>query len=164
MINQDNLLLNNEKVLQERKNFPLLASHPGLAYFDNAATTQKPCAVLWALQNWYTNLNANPLRGMYELSALATAKYEHARSRVAAFLGAQSEEIVFTSGATMGLNLAALMLAERLQSGAQIVISEAEHHSNMLPWREAARRHQVEVVYAPLEEEHEEIVKEDGSL
>lgn len=152
MINQEELFLHNEKVLDLRRDFPLLTAHPDLIYFDNAATTQKPKSVLWAQQNWYTNLNANPFRGMYELSARSTSKYEWSRQKVAQFVGAKPEEIIFTSGATAGINMLALMLEEKIYDGDEIVVTIMEHHSNMLPWRELARRRKARIVYAAPDE------------
>jgi len=152
MINQEKLFLNTEKVLSLRGDFPLLKAHPGLIYFDNSATTQKPQAVLWAEQNWYTNLNANPGRGMYDLGARATAKYEWSRARVAQALGANPEEVIFTSGATAGLNMAAMMLSDWVAKEDEIVVSIAEHHSNLLVWRRVAQQRGAKIVSVGLDE------------
>ncbi|MCR5216286.1 MAG: SufS family cysteine desulfurase [Lachnospiraceae bacterium] len=122
-----------------RGDFPLIASHP-LAYLDNAATTQKPAAVLKAMEEYYEKSNANPFRGVYELSEEATTAYEHARSVVADFIHAKrSEEIVFTRNASESLNLVAYSYGRKmLKPGDEIVVSVMEHHSNFLPWKMVA--------------------------
>lgn len=124
-----------------RKDFPLLMKGD-LAYLDNAATSQKPLCVLEAEKNFYENYNANPFRGLYELSEEATQAYEDARVTVQHFLNAKSErEIIFTRNSTESLNLAAFSLGELLlEPGDEIVVSILEHHSNFLPWMQAAKR------------------------
>lgn len=122
-----------------RDDFPLFAEHPGLAYLDSSATAQKPASVIKAESDFYIKYNANPLRGLYELSQQATDIYEKAREDVRRFLGAaHTEEIIFTRGATEALNLAAASYGSLLGPGDEILVSIAEHHSNFLPWREAA--------------------------
>ena len=130
--------MNTENV---RKDFPLLAANPHLAYLDNAATTQKPAAVLKAVTDFYKEANANPLRGLYELSQEATDRYEEAREAVRAFIGAAStREIIFTRNATESLNLLAYSLGEDLREGDEIALSVMEHHSNLIPWQQLAKR------------------------
>lgn len=122
-----------------RDDFPLFAEHPELAYLDSSATAQKPASVIKAESDFYIKYNANPLRGLYELSQQATEIYEKAREDVRRFLGAaHTEEIIFTRGATEALNLAAASYGSLLGPGDEILVSIAEHHSNFLPWREAA--------------------------
>ncbi|MDO4292247.1 MAG: cysteine desulfurase [Eubacteriales bacterium] len=124
-----------------RADFPLLAGQD-LIYLDNAATSQKPSCVLAAEREFYEKYNANPFRGLYDLSEQATERYEEARAVVQRFLGArEAAEIVFTRNATEGLNLVAYSLGSLLlQPGDEIVISIMEHHSNLLPWQQAAQR------------------------
>ena len=130
--------MNIDKV---RKDFPLLSENPELAYLDNAATTQKPESVLQAVTDFYTNANANPLRGLYDLSQKATDTYEEAREEVRRFIHAGScEEIIFTRNASESLNLLAYSLGEMLHEGDEIVLSVMEHHSNLIPWQQLARR------------------------
>ena len=130
--------MNTENV---RKDFPLLAANPHLAYLDNAATTQKPAAVLKAVTDFYKEANANPLRGLYELSQEATDRYEEAREAVRAFIGAAStREIIFTRNASESLNLLAYSLGEDLREGDEIALSVMEHHSNLIPWQQLAKR------------------------
>lgn len=128
---------------QIRADFPLLARYPEIAYLDNAATTQKPKEVLDAVRAYYEEENANPLRGLYDLSVRATEAYEAAREAVRGFIGAAStREIIFTRNASESLNLAAYCLSEAfLREGDEILITVMEHHSDLLPWQQAARRH-----------------------
>ncbi len=125
-----------------RKDFPLLSAQEGAIYLDSAATSQKPACVLEAERTFYEKYNANPLRGLYELSEKATQCYEEARRTVQRFIGAQHpEEIVFTRNATESLNFAAYSLGELLlKPGDEIVVSIMEHHSNIVPWQQAAKR------------------------
>lgn len=128
-----------------KQDFPLLLSRlengRQLTYLDNAATTQKPAAVIEAVSAYYRTHNANPHRGAYALSAEATDCYEGARAAVKTFIGAgQAEEIVFTRGTTEALNLVATSYGlQNLKTGDEILLSVAEHHSNLLPWQRAAR-------------------------
>ena len=125
-----------------RKDFPLIHAHPEIAYLDNSATTQKPESVLRAMQHYYLEENENPLRGLYELSVRATEAYEDAREAVRAFIGAGSiQEIIFTRNATESLNLLAYAATEAfLGEGDEILITIMEHHSNLIPWQQAAAR------------------------
>lgn len=125
-----------------RKDFPLLSAQEGAVYLDSAATSQKPACVLEAERTFYEKYNANPLRGLYELSEKATQCYEEARRTVQRFIGAQrTEEIIFTRNATESLNLAAYSLGKLLlKPGDEIVVSIMEHHSNIVPWQQAAKR------------------------
>lgn len=110
-------------------------------YLDNAATTQKPECVLQAVNNYYRTQNANPLRGLYKLSMAATDAYENSREEVRRFLNANStEEIIFTRNASESLNLVAYSYARSfLREGDIILVSIMEHHSNMIPWQQAAK-------------------------
>ena len=131
-----------------REDFPLLKNRD-IIYLDNAATSQKPAAVLDAEKQFYEKYNANPFRGLYELSEEATECYEEARKTVADFLHASCpEEIIFTRNATESLNLAAYTLSEYLlKPGDEIIVSIMEHHSNILPWQQAAKRYGATVKY-----------------
>ena len=121
-----------------RKEFPLINDE--VAYLDNAATTQKPECVIKAISDYYRTGNANPMRGLYKLSVAATDTYENARSKVASFINAQDpSDIVFTRNATESINLVAETYAmANLGEGDSILISIAEHHSNLLPWQRVA--------------------------
>ncbi|MCR5431141.1 MAG: cysteine desulfurase [Lachnospiraceae bacterium] len=123
-----------------RKLFPLLSED--IAYLDNAATTQKPIMVLDVLKRYYEHDNANPFRGVYDLSERATENYEAARVKVAGFINAEfPEEIVFVRNATEALNLLAYSWCEdNLSEGDEVVVSVMEHHSDFLPWKYMAEK------------------------
>lgn len=124
-----------------RADFPLIAGNPQIAYLDNAATAQKPRAVIEAEKRFYEESNANPLRGLYALGQRATEIYEDAREDVRAFLGAGStKEIVFTRNASESLNLVAYSYGRLLSPGDELVTTVMEHHSNLLPWQQVAKR------------------------
>ena len=131
----------NKTIESIRKDFPLI-SEGNIAYLDNAATTQKPVAVLNAVNRYYQEMNANPFRGVYELSEIATESYENARQAVADFIGAKDKsQIVFTRNATESLNLIAYSYGLNfLKPGDEIVVSVMEHHSNFLPWKQVAEK------------------------
>ena len=138
-----------------RDDFPALAQeingHP-LVYFDNAATTQKPRAVLDAIQNYYEHDNANVHRGIHELSNRATAAYEGTRDRVAQFINAPAhEDIIFTRGTTEAINLvAATWGTVNLGAGDVILLTELEHHSNLVPWQLLAQRTGAKLRFIPV--------------
>jgi cysteine desulfurase/selenocysteine lyase len=144
-----------------REDFSILREqvhgHP-LIYFDSAATTQKPISVLDALQNYYEHQNANVHRGLHFLSSRATEAYERSRQRVASYLGAASvDEIVFTRGTTESINLVAQAWGGKfLREGDAILLSEMEHHSNMVPWQLLAERIGARLRFVP--------VRDDGTL
>lgn len=124
-----------------RKDFPLLMAQD-IAYLDNAATAQRPQCVLDAVNRFYCEQNANPLRGLYPLSVAATDAYENARAAVRRFLNAGStSEIVFTRNTTEGLNLAAYSYGlSHIRAGDEVVVSILEHHSDLLPWQMVCRQ------------------------
>ena len=124
-----------------RREFPLIANHPEIAYLDNTATAHKPRRVLDAETRFYMEHNANPLRGLYDLSLQATRDYEDARETVRGFLNAEeAAEILFTRNASESLNLAAYCWGSFLKPGDGILVTVMEHHSNLLPWQQAAKR------------------------
>lgn len=140
-----------------REQFPILNSQVGkngLVYFDNAATTQKPKAVIDCISEYYNSTNANVHRGSHFLAAKATEEFEASRSFFKSFLNARSEaEITFTRGTTEGINLIANGFAQTvLQSGDKIFVSTMDHHSNIVPWQIAAQRSGAEVVEMPVNE------------
>jgi cysteine desulfurase/selenocysteine lyase len=138
-----------------RADFPILDQQvhgQPLIYFDNAATSQKPRVVIEALRHYYERDNANVHRGIHELSNRATTAYEAARARAANFLNAASaDEIVFTRGTTESINLVAHSWgAKNLKPGDVILLTEMEHHSNLVPWQLAAERTGAQVRYLPV--------------
>jgi cysteine desulfurase / selenocysteine lyase len=135
-----------------RNDFPILDQEVhghSLVYFDNAATTQKPRAVLDALRNFYEHDNSNVHRGIHELSSRATTAYEAARKRVAQFINARdSSEIIFTRGTTESINLVAHAWGSKnLKAGDGILLTEMEHHSNIVPWQLLCERTGAKLFY-----------------
>ncbi|MDD5453468.1 MAG: aminotransferase class V-fold PLP-dependent enzyme, partial [Candidatus Bipolaricaulis sp.] len=120
-----------------RDDFPILRRHEHgkpLVYLDSAATSMKPSAVIEAEADFYRESYANVRRGVYELAAAATDLYEGARAKVASFIGARPDEVVFTRGTTEALNLAAWGLGEtHVDPGDEVLVTEMEHHANLLP-------------------------------
>lgn len=141
-----------------REEFPLLRDHPDLVYLDSAATSQKPEAVLRAIDRYYRHDNANVHRSLYDLAERSTLAFENSRRTVEAYLGAASHrEVVFTRGTTESLNLLAWSLTELLVGeGDIILVSTLEHHANFVPWQQAAGRKGAELVLVP--------ALEDGTL
>jgi len=144
-----------------RKDFPILDQQvhgQPLIYFDNAATTQKPRGVIEALRSYYEHDNANVHRGLHELSSRATEAYENARQRVASYLNAASaDEIVFTRGTTESINLVAQAWGGKfLRADDVILLTEMEHHSNLVPWQLLAERIGARLRFVP--------VRDDGTL
>jgi cysteine desulfurase/selenocysteine lyase len=140
-----------------RAEFPILAREihgEPLAYLDNGATSQKPLAVIDALDSYWREHNSNVHRGVHTLSEEATALYEEARATVAAHLGADRREIVFLRNATEALNLVAYSWARtNLNAGDRVLITEMEHHSNVVPWYQVAQEKRAHLDWAPITEE-----------
>ena len=138
-----------------RKEFPALHQEvhgQPLVYLDNAATTHKPKAVIKAIQNFYERDNSNVHRGVHELSQRATIAFEGARERAAKFLKARSaNEIIFTRGTTEGINLVARTWgAKNISRGEAILLTEMEHHSNIVPWQLLAEQTGAKLIYVPI--------------
>jgi cysteine desulfurase/selenocysteine lyase len=156
-------------VARVRADFPILRRHVRgrpLVYLDNAATTQKPQAVLDALVRYYTDINANVHRGVHELSGLATDAYEGAREKVRAFFNArEAREIVFTRNATESINLVAYAFVRpQLAEGDEVVISAMEHHSNIVPWQLVCEERRARLRVAPIDDRGALIVEELQAL
>ncbi|MEA1886058.1 MAG: cysteine desulfurase [Bacteroidota bacterium] len=144
-----------------RSDFPILASTvygKPLVYLDNAATTQKPESVIDALNEAYSTFYSNIHRGVHALSDLSSEKYEEAREKVRSFINAGSvEEIVFTAGTTASINLVAFSFGERyINSGDEVLVTELEHHANIVPWQMMCERKNARLRVIPL--------NDDGSL
>ena len=137
-----------------RKQFPILSrkvNGQDLVYFDNGATTQKPQAVIDAESNYYQNENSNVHRGVHFLSGLATDKFEETRNTIQAFIGAKhSHEIIFTKGTTDSINLVASGFRTLLKKGDEIIITELEHHSNIVPWQMCCEQSEATLRVIPL--------------
>ncbi|HTS41991.1 MAG TPA: cysteine desulfurase [Xanthobacteraceae bacterium] len=156
-------------VTRIRADFPILARQvygKPLVYLDNAASAQKPLAVLDRLQQAYTEEYANVHRGLHFLANAATEAYEGAREKVRAFLNAgRAEEIIFTRNATEAINLVAYTFArERIQAGDEIVLSIMEHHSNIVPWHFLRERQGAVLKWAPVDDEGNFLVDEFEKL
>ena len=152
-----------------RRQFPALSREvkgKPLVYFDNAATTQKPQVVIDALVNYYSNYNANIHRGIHTLAEEATAAYEATRDAVQAFINAPSrEEIIFTSGTTEGINLVAQTWGrQNIKAGDEIIISNMEHHSNIVPWYMLCQERGATIKVIPINEKGELILEELDNL
>lgn len=147
-------------VASVRSDFPILSRKVNgkpLIYFDNAASAQKPAAVLDAVRQFAETSNANVHRGLHVLSNLATDAYEAARGKVARFINAPApSQVIFTGGGTDAFNLVSFTLGQSLQAGDEIVLSEMEHHSNIVPWHFLRERKGVVLKWAP--------VHDDGTL
>lgn len=135
-----------------KQDFPIFKKHPELIYLDSSATSQKPQSVIDAVTNFYELSNSNIHRGIYDLSQNATDMFETVRKKVADFMSVENEkEIVFTSGATQAINFVAYGYAEKfLQEGDSIVISEMEHHSNIVPWQRLKEKKNVDLIFLPI--------------
>ncbi|MCF6434130.1 cysteine desulfurase [Pseudoalteromonas sp. MMG022] len=142
-------------IAQLRKNFPTLKQaiegHP-LVYLDSGATSQKPQAVIDAINLFYTKNNANVHRGLHTLSEIATTEYENVREKLAHFLNVNATECVWTSGATQSINLVAAGLTSQLNAGDVILISALEHHANIVPWQQLAARTGAKLEVIPVNE------------
>ena len=152
-----------------RKDFPILSREVNgkpLIYLDSGATAQKPECVIETVNRMHRQQNANIHRGVHRLSDEATALYEQARERVRRFIGAQArEEVIFTAGATASINTVAYAWGEKfLHEGDNIVISEMEHHSNIVPWQLMAQRKGAQIRVLPFDDEGRLMVDELDSL
>ncbi len=160
---------NHEKssfnVIEIRKDFPILNQQVHgcpLIYFDNAATTQKPKAVIDIVNKLHTECNSNVHRGVHGLSVQMTEMYEIARTKIKNYLNAQSEkEIIFTAGATAAINLAAFSFGEAyIKEGDEIIVSEMEHHSNLIPWQIICQRKRAHLKMIPFDDNGELLLDE----
>lgn len=132
--------------------FPIFIHHPDLIYLDAAATSLKPQMVIDAEREYLEHYSSNVGRGLYPLAETATEKFEAAREKTAAFIKATgAREIIFTSGTTHSINIAAGLLEPFIQPDNNIVVTELEHHSNFLPWKELTRRKNIELRIAPID-------------
>ena len=135
-----------------KTDFPILKN--GLIYLDNSSTSQKPAKVIETVKEYYEQDNANVHRGIYRLAQKATLQYEKAHEVVAKFIGAEFEEVIFTKGTTEGLNLLAYSLGKDLQAGDEIVLSEMEHHSNIVPWQQIATEKGAVLKFIPITKDY----------
>ena len=135
------MLLNNDVAKKLKEDFPIFKNQKNLVYLDNGATTQKPNQVIKTISGFYEKYNANVARGFYKQAEQATEQYQNARKVVARFLNAMPEEIIFTHNATDSINSIAYAIESAIPEGRdEIVITEMEHHSNLIPWQQLAQR------------------------
>ena len=156
----------SENVIQQKlfdakkikENFPIFRNNPDLVFLDNASTTQKPQSVIDTLSHYYENYNSNIHRGIYQIAEKATAAYEKSRDKVTKFIGAgDRRSIVFTKGTTESINLVANSWGgQNLKPGDEVLITEMEHHSNIIPWQLICERTGADLKYIP--------INEDGTL
>ncbi len=144
-----------------RSDFPIFEKkcwNNELCYLDNAATTHKPNAVIEAVSEFYRFQNASVHRGIYSQAESATAQFEAVRTIVSSFIGSDSNEIVFTSGATEGINFVADAWGfHNIKAGDHIVVSEAEHHANLLPWLRLAERKNAKIIFIPINKDTDQL-------
>ena len=147
------------KVSDLKKDFPIFdreINGKRLTYLDSGATSQKPNSVINEMTNVYTNMNANVHRGTYVLSSETTAKYEEVRNKLKNLINAySSDEIIFTKGCTEGFNFLANSICKDLNSGDEIILSEIEHHANIIPWQMAAAKYNLKINYINVSESFE---------
>ena len=147
------------KVSDLKKDFPIFdreINGKRLTYLDSGATSQKPNSVINEMTNVYTNMNANVHRGTYVLSSETTAKYEEVRNKLKNFINAySSDEIIFTKGCTEGFNFLANSICKDLNSGDEIILSEIEHHANIIPWQMAAAKYNLKINYVNISKSFE---------
>ena len=147
------------KVSDLKKDFPIFdreINGKRLTYLDSGATSQKPNSVINEMTNVYTNMNANVHRGTYVLSSETTAKYEEVRNKLKNLINAySSDEIMFTTGCTEGFNFLANSICKDLNSGDEIILSEIEHHANIIPWQMAAAKYNLKINYVNVSESFE---------
>ena len=138
-------------VAKIRADFPIFQNNPDLIFLDNASTTQKPQQVIDTLTHYYENYNSNIHRGIYTIAEKATAAYEETRDKVAAFIGTEDRQsIVFTRGTTESINLVASSWGQNLKPGDEVLITEMEHHSNIIPWQLICEKTGASLRYIPI--------------
>lgn len=139
-----------------KNDFPIFENNKDLIYLDSASTSQKPKKVIEAIKNFYENENANIHRGIYNLSENATEKYNKSRKKIADFINADEKEIIFTRNTTESINLLARTIKPLLEKGKnEIVLTEMEHHSNLVPWQEFAKRNNLKLKFIPITSNYE---------
>ncbi len=159
----------HNKIQNIRKDFPILSEkvhNKPLIYFDNAATAQKPVVVMDTINEYYSKYNANIHRGIHFLSNFTTEATENARKTIQKFINAKSEkEIIITKGTTDSVNLVAFSFGEKfISDGDEIIVSEMEHHSNIVPWQMLCERKNAKLLVIPIDDKGELIVSELESL
>lgn len=143
--------LNNQTVKVLKKDFPIFRHNLGLIYLDNAATSQRPSVVIDAIKDFTERDNANVGRGVYTIAEKAMKRYDDARKVIANFIGAKPNEIVFTKNTTESINLLSYTIEGILPTDRkEIVLTEMEHHSNLIPWQQLAKRQGFQLKFAKI--------------
>ena len=142
-----------------KKDFPILRNSK-MIYLDSASTTQKPIEVINAIKEFYEKSNSNIHRGLYKLSEKATQLYESTREKVAKFINSNSEEIIFTRGTTESLNFVANCLGDLMKEGDTILLTEMEHHSNLVPWQVIAKKNKFKLKFIPIDKNGDLMIDE----
>ena len=138
------MILNNDAAKKLKNDFPIFKNQKDLIYLDNGATTQKPKSVIDKISDFYENSNANVFRGIYKNSLVATEAYEKAREIIAKFINADTEEIIFTNNSTDSINSLSYAIDALIpEEKDEIVLTEMEHHSNLIPWQQLAMRKKI---------------------
>ncbi len=134
-----------------KNNFPIFQNNPDLVYLDSAATGLKPASVVLSEMAYYTQYSANIHRGLYQISQIASEAYDQSRQIVADFINTKSNEIIFTSGTTASINLVAQSWGyQNIKSGDEIIITQMEHHSNLVPWQQLVKIKKAKLKYIPV--------------
>ena len=139
-----------------KSDFPIFDNHPDLVYLDSGATSQRPKQVIKTITDFYEKENANIHRGVYTLSEQATTRYKEARKKVADFLNANEKEIIFTRNTTESMNILSQRIKPLLEEGKdEILLTEMEHHSNLVTWQQFAKKHNFKLKFIPLTDNYE---------
>lgn len=133
-----------------KKRFPIFKNNPDLIYLDSASTSLKPQIVLDKMNEYYTEYGVNINRGLYDISYKATQEYELVRKKIAKFINADADEIIFTSGTTLSLNMLAHSLGKELMHNHNVLLTEYEHHANLVPWQIVAKQYGFKLGFIPL--------------
>jgi cysteine desulfurase/selenocysteine lyase len=146
--------LSNKTAENLKKDFPIFKNNPGLVYLDSAATSQRPEQVLKAVDDFSRRENANVGRGLYTLAEKAMQRYNDTRRVIAKFINAQPEELVFTRNTTESLNLLAYTISSLPRDKDEIVLTEVEHHSNLVPWQQLAKRRGMKLRFVRINDDY----------
>lgn len=139
----------------KRSDFPLLFKNPNLIYMDSAATSIKPQIVIDKINEYYTSYGVNIHRGVYDLSSKATDEYEELRNIVASFINCRENEVVYTKGTTNSLNMVSNMLSSMIEEDDEIIVSQLDHHSSIMPWQVIAKEKKAKLVFIELNENNQ---------
>ena len=144
-----------KNILNIKDDFPIFNNQKKLVYFDSASTTQKPISVINKITEFYSYYNANIHRGTYGIAEKSTSEYESVRKETAMFINSKPNEIIFTKGTTESINLIAYSLSDKFDEGDEILISEMEHHSNIIPWQMLIAKKNIKLKYIPINKDGE---------